>query len=195
MAKRKKQRITGSRNFHTPKLIPLIFMIFILFVSALSLFLSSTLFKEHLVLSEASLWLAMSLLSLFIALVTLHSRMDYVMEKILVPIVIIGSLVCSGTFALTTYQLFSDKRNYEDHEFKISEGVPSEISFDGSKYGADYLSSITIHGVEVKVAHLNITRTDYLQELKNKPLKLQYLPHSRFAVAVTLVIEEEVQKQ
>jgi hypothetical protein len=192
MAKNKMQRITGSRSFRTPKMIPLILLIFILLISAISIFLSFTVFKNHFVLSQSFLWLSMSLLSFFIAFVSFYARMDKWIEKILVPIVIMGSFAFSAAFALTSIQLFWDKPVFDAGHFKEIKGLPSAISFDGSKNAPDYVSAITINGTKIKVSHLDITEKEFRETLKSKPLKLKYLPNSKFAVS--LVVEEGVQK-
>jgi hypothetical protein len=193
MATNKKQRITGSRSFRTPKMIPLILMLFILLISAISLFLSNAVFNDHFVLSQCFFWLSMSLLFFFIAFVSFYARMDKWIEKILIPIVIIGSLAFSAAFALTTIQLFLDKPVFDSSHFEELEGLPSSISFDGSKNGSDYVSAITINGTKIKVSHLNITEKEFTKTLKSKHLKLKYLPNSKFAIS--LVVEEKIEKQ
>jgi hypothetical protein len=193
MATNKKQRIMGSRSFRTPKMIPLILMLFILLISAISLFLSNAVFNDHFVLSHCFFWLSMSLLFFFIAFVSFYARMDKWIEKILIPIVIIGSLAFSAAFALTTIQLFLDKPVFDSSHFEELEGLPSSISFDGSKNGSDYVSAITINGTKIKVSHLNITEKEFTKTLKSKHLKLKYLPNSKFAIS--LVVEEKIEKQ
>ncbi|MBN3555600.1 hypothetical protein JYA63_15085 [Fictibacillus nanhaiensis] len=184
MGYKKKNRITGSRSFKTPSAFPLVLLLVILLFSALSLFLSSTVFQDHLVLSELFLFLSMSLLSLFIAFVASYSILNNWIERILVSVVIVGSLAFSFTFAHTLFQLYEDIDLYEARNFESVEGIPSSFTYDGSKNGPDYVTSITIHHKKVKVSHLNITTKRYKEHFKDKSIQLNYLTHSKLAVDI-----------
>ncbi len=180
----KPKRITGSRSFRTPNTFPLILLLVILLLSALSLFLSSSVFQDHLVLSELFLYFAMSLISLFIGFVTCYSRLNNWIERILILIVILGSITFSIIFAHTAFQLFKDMSDYEARNFNLVEGIPSSLTYDGSKNGPDYVSSITINDKKINVAHLNITTKGYEDHFNNKTIRLKYLSHSKFAVTI-----------
>ncbi|WP_144699894.1 hypothetical protein [Fictibacillus phosphorivorans] len=180
----KKKRITGSRSFRTPNTFPLILLLVILLLSAFSLFLSSSVFQDHLVLSELFLFLAMSLLSLFIGFVACYLRLNNWIERILILIVILGSIAFSIAFAQTTFQLYKDISDYEARNFNLVEGIPSSLTYDGSKNGPDYVSSITINDKKIIVAHLNITAKRYEDHLENESIRLKYLSHSKFAVTI-----------
>ncbi|MBD7963909.1 hypothetical protein [Fictibacillus norfolkensis] len=144
MGYRKKKRITGSRSFRTPSIFPLILLLVILLFSALSLFLSSTVFQDHLVLTELFLFLAKSLLSLFIGFVASYSRLICWIERLLISVVITGSIAVAIIFAHTMFQLYEDISDYEARNFNLVEGIPSSLTY-GSKNGPDYVSSITIY--------------------------------------------------
>ncbi|MBH0168112.1 hypothetical protein [Fictibacillus sp. 18YEL24] len=185
MSNKKKKRITGSRSFKTPSTFPLILLLVILLFSAFSLlFLSSTAFQDHLVLSELFMFLSMSLLSLLMGIVACYSRMKNILERILIPLVIFGSSAVSIAFAHTTFQLYEDIDDYEARNFNVVEGIPSSLTYDSSKNGIDYISSITIHHKKVKVSHLNITAKHYKVYFKEKSIRLNYLTHSKFAVTI-----------
>ncbi|MGM0803780.1 MAG: hypothetical protein ACQET8_03515 [Bacillota bacterium] len=184
MSNKKKKRITGSRSFKTPSTFPLILLLVILLFSAFSLFLSSTMFQAHLVLSELFMFLSMSLLSLLMGIVACYSRMKNILERILIPLVIFGSIAVSIAFAHTTFQLYEDIDDYEARNFNVVEGIPSSLTYDGSKNGTDYISSITIHHKKVKISHLNITAKHYKVYFKEKSIRLNYLTHSKFAVTI-----------
>ncbi|ANC77259.1 hypothetical protein ABE65_010775 [Fictibacillus phosphorivorans] len=184
MGYRKKKRITGSRSFKTPSTIPLVLLFVILLFSALSLLLSSTVFQDHLVLSELFLFLSMSLLSLFIGFVASYSSINNWIERILISVVIVGSLAFSLTFAHTLFQLYEDIDLYEVRNFESVEGVPSSLTFDGYINGPDYVTSITIQHKKVIVSHLNITAKRYKEHFKNKSIRISYLTHSKFAVII-----------
>ncbi|MGA4719885.1 hypothetical protein [Fictibacillus nanhaiensis] len=184
MSLKKKKRITGSRSFKTPGTFPLILLVVILLFSAFSLFLSSTMFQDHLVLSELFLFLSMSLLSLLMGIVASYSRMNNILERILIPLVILGSIAASIVFTHTTFQLYEDIDDYEAGNFNVVEGIASSLTYDGSKNGDNYVSSITIHHKKVKVSHLNITAKHYKGYFKEKAIRLTYLTHSKFAVTI-----------
>lgn len=184
MSYKKKKRITGSRSFNTPSTFPLILLLVILLTSAFSLFLSSTMFHDHLVLSELFLFLSMSLLSLLMGIIASYSRMNNLLERILIPPVIFGSIAVSIAFAHTMFQLYEDIDDYEARNFNVVEGIPSSLTYDGSKNGVEYVSSITIHHKKVKVSHLNITAIYYKEHFKEKSIEINYLTHSKFAVTI-----------
>ena len=182
MGRAKRRRITSSRSFRTPKTGALIAMIALLFLIVASIMLSFFMFNQHLVLSEGFFWLAASGFVLFFSIVLLHSSMEKFMDKIILPIAIIGSLAFSAVFARTAVQLFLDKSAYEAMEYRVVKGLPSHVYYDGSKNGPDYVSAITIQNTRVKVSHLYITEKEFLKTLHNKPLKLDYLPNSKFVI-------------
>lgn len=183
MGYRKKKRITGSRSFRTPSTFPLILLLVILLFSAISFFLSSTVFQDHLVLTELFLFLAMSLLSLFIGVVASYSRIHNWIERLLIPVVIIGTIAAAIAFAHTVFQLYEDIGDYEARKFNVVEGIPSSLTY-GSKNGPDYVSSIMIDNKKINVAHLNIKAKTYKDHFKGKSIRLKYLSHSKFAVSI-----------
>ncbi|WP_137789341.1 hypothetical protein [Bacillus sp. E(2018)] len=186
MSYRKKKRITGSRSFKTPSTCPLILLTVILLFSAFSLFLSSTMFQDHLVLSELFLYLSMSLLSLLIGIVASYSRMNNKFERILTLLVILVSITATMAFAYTTFQLYKDIDDYEARNFNIVEGIPSSLTYDGSKNSTDYVSSITIQCKKVKVSHMNITVKYFNDYFNRKSIRINYLPHSKLAVSIEI---------
>lgn len=191
MEKARKRSMARTRSFRTPKTITLVTMFFLMVIAVISLFLSTSVYKEHLVLSEGYFWMGGASFSLFMFLFLLHSKMEKSIEKIFVPLLLAGSLICSIVFAHTAFQLFQDKAAYEHKEFQSVVGVPSKITYDGSKNGSDYVSTITIQGTTIHFAHRFLLESHFLEAYKNKPLKLTYLPKSKYAVAIEVFIEEE----
>ncbi|MDM5317137.1 hypothetical protein QUF49_14105 [Fictibacillus sp. b24] len=191
MEKARKRSMTRTRSFRTPKTITLITMLFLMIVAIVSLFLSNSIYHEHLVLSEGLYWLGGSIFSLFMSIFLVHYKMEKVIEKIFVPLLIAGTLICSIVFAHTAVQLFRDKTAYDHEKFQSVEGIPSNITYDGSKNGRDYVATITIQGTTLHFAQQSILRSSFIEKYKNKPLKLAYLPRSKYAVAIEVLSEQQ----
>ncbi len=189
MEKARKRSMTRTRSFRTPKTVTLITMLFLMIIAVISLFFSTSVYKEHLVLSEGLFWLGGSIFSLFMSIFLFHFKIEKIIEKIFVPLLIAGVLICSMVFAHTALQLFRDKAAYDKNIFQNIEGFPSKITYDGSKNGKEYVATITIKGTTVHFAQHAILKSSFIDEYKNKPLKLAYLPRSKYAVVIEVLSE------
>jgi hypothetical protein len=186
--------LTKQRNKNKRNKIPeckinkvtLIAIIVLVLVICISLLLSCFIFEEHMVLSEGFFLVAGSAYSLLFSLILLlfTSKMVKVIDKILVPLFMVVSLFFSIKFAFSAAQLFLDKQAYDIKNFKVVKGIPSKVTYDGSKSSPDYVDTITIQDTKVEVSHLFILEKDFNKKLKNKPLKIEYLPISKYVMSV-----------
>lgn len=120
----------------------------------------------------------------FSLIVAYRYKMVKVLNKIVIPLFVIGSLLFSANWVFSATQLYLDKEAYDQRNFTVVKGIPSEITYDGSKNGPDYIDTITIDDTKIKVSHLFIVEKDFNKRLMNKPLMIKYLPISKYAISV-----------
>ncbi|MEH7355130.1 hypothetical protein V7150_16350 [Neobacillus drentensis] len=159
-------------------------IIIVILVSSLCLFLSF-IFKKDMVLSEMFFLLAGTVFTFPFSLIVAYSfKMVKVIDKIVIPLFVVGSLFFSVKWAFSAAQLYLDKEAYDQKNFNVAKGIPSEVTYDGSKNGPDYIDTITIDDTKIKVSNLYILEKDFNKRLMNKPLMITYLPISKYAISV-----------
>ncbi|MEH7084936.1 hypothetical protein V7139_19655 [Neobacillus drentensis] len=184
MANKKHKQATNKNSKRKITKFILFASIIVFLVSSLFLFLS-IIFKENLVMSEIFLLLAGAVFILPLSLIVAYRyKMVKVIDKIVIPLFVVGALFFSAKWVFSSAQLYLDKEAYDQRNFKVAKGIPSEITYDGSKNGPDYIDTITIDDTKIKVSHLFIVEKDFNKRLRNKPLKIKYLPISKYAISV-----------
>ncbi|WP_409291236.1 hypothetical protein [Peribacillus sp. SCS-37] len=184
MANKKHKQITNKVSKRKITKFILFASIIVFLVSSLFLFLSF-LFKGNLVMSEMFLLLAGAVFYLpFSLIIAYRYKMVKIIDKIVIPLIVAGALFFSAKWGFSAAQLYLDKEAYDQRNFKVAKGIPSEINYDGSKNGPDYIDTIKIDDTEIKISHLSIVEKDFNKRLRNKPLKIKYLPISKYAISV-----------
>lgn len=93
-------------------------------------------------------------------------------------------LSVSYDFLETASLLYQDKEAYANKQFETLVATPTGEEYDDPDYGPVFLMELEFKNLTIDVHNLNISRNYYKENLSGKPLEIEYLPNSRFAVSV-----------
>lgn len=106
----------------------------------------------------------------------------------------IGFLFFAGVMLSVSYDffeaaqlLYQDKEAYENKQFETLVATPTGEEYDDPDYGPVYLMELEFKDITIDVYNQNISRNYYKENLSGKPLEIEYLPNSHFAVSVNVV--------
>ena len=191
MTKRIKKKKRAKRSSRLAKnresiagLVAIISVLF--FIITIILWGISELVDRNFIMSEmigaycaASIFLCFSIM--FIAII-IGTRNWF--AKIICSFSVCFMLLGSYSFIETAIFLYKDKTAFENKQFKRIVAIPTGAEFDDPEYGTEFLMELVFNDLTIDVYSLNISRSDYLENLSGKSLEISYLPNSRYAVSV-----------
>lgn len=104
--------------------------------------------------------------------------------KIICLLVTALMMITSYSFIETSFLLYKNKAALENRQFKTVVAIPAGVEFDNADYETENLMELEFNNLNIDVFSLNISRDYYQENLSGKPLKISYLPNSRYAVSI-----------
>ncbi|WP_080843680.1 hypothetical protein [Cytobacillus gottheilii] len=103
---------------------------------------------------------------------------------------IVGFTVSGAySFIETSALLYKDKAAYENKQFETIVMIPTGAEFDDPEHGTEFLMELEFNELIIDVYSFDITKSYYQENLSGKQLKIDFLPHSRYAVSVKVYQE------